>query len=133
VIDDPDDLLGKQPRIDGVIDRADAEDAVPAFQMPPAVPGERRDAVAELDAVAFEPLRHAQGAGADLRIIGAMNRSFDRACDHRPLRMVERGVIDDAMAQERPILHKPEHDVSSHEAVCCCCVASQPEAATPFL
>ena len=52
VIDDPADLLGEQPRIDGVVDRADAEDAVPGFQMPPGVPGERRDAVAELDAVA---------------------------------------------------------------------------------
>ena len=57
VIDDPDDLLGKQPRIDGVVDRADAEDAVPGFEMPPGVPGQRRDAVAELDAVAVEALR----------------------------------------------------------------------------
>ena len=67
VIDDPDDLLGEQPRIDGVIDRADAEDAVPGLQVPPGVPGQRRHPVAELDAVLVEPLRHLQRAGADLR------------------------------------------------------------------
>ena len=49
VIDDPGDLLGKQARIDGVVDRADAGDAVPGLEMAVAVPGERRDPVAELD------------------------------------------------------------------------------------
>ena len=102
-----------------------------AFQVPPGVPGERRHAVAELDAVAVEPLRHAQGAGADFGVVGAVDRPFDRARDHRPLAVIERGVIDDAMAQERPILHKPEHGVPpASAALCCsCCVAPQPAAA----
>ena len=56
VIDDPDDLLGKQARVDGVIERADPHDAVPGFEMPPGVPRQRCDAVAELDAVLFQPL-----------------------------------------------------------------------------
>ena len=56
VVDDPGDLLGEQARIDGVIDPADAGDAVPGFEMAIAVPGERRDAVAELDPVAIESL-----------------------------------------------------------------------------
>ena len=51
MVDDPDDLLGEQPRIDGVIDGADAHDAVPGLEMPPAVPGQRRHPIAELDAV----------------------------------------------------------------------------------
>ena len=66
MIDDLGDLLGEQARIDGVVDRADAGDAVPGLEVPPGVPGERRDAVAELDAVALEPLRHLQRARADL-------------------------------------------------------------------
>ena len=79
VIDDVGDLLGEQARIDGVIDRADAGDAVPGFQMPPGVPGERRDAVAELDAVLLQPLRDLQRALADLAIVGAVDRALDRA------------------------------------------------------
>ena len=98
MIDDPDDLLGKQAGIDGVIDRADAENAVPAFQMPPGIPPQRRNAIAELDAVAIEPLRHAQGARADLGVIGGVDRPFDRARDDRAFGVIGRGVINDAMA-----------------------------------
>jgi hypothetical protein len=112
VIDDPGDLVGKQPRIDGVVDRADAEDAVPGFQMPPGIPGQRRHPVAEPDAVLFQPLRHPQCAAPDLGIIGGMDRPLDRARDHRPLGMEGGGVIDDAMAQQRPILHQSKHGIS---------------------
>ena len=49
VIDDPGDLLGKEPRIDGVVDRAEAGDAVPRLEVPVAVPGEGGHPVAELD------------------------------------------------------------------------------------
>src|SRR5262245_64259546 len=41
-----------------------------------------------------------------------MKRAFDRARDDRPLGVVDRGVVDDAMAQERPVLHQPKHGVS---------------------
>ena len=54
VVHDPGDLLGEEPRIDGVIDPAGADDAVPGFEMAIAVPGQRRDAIAELDPVALE-------------------------------------------------------------------------------
>jgi hypothetical protein len=57
MVDDPGDLLGEQPRVDGMADGADAHDAVPALQMPPGVPGDGGDAVAELDAVALQHLR----------------------------------------------------------------------------
>jgi hypothetical protein len=46
VVDDVDDLLVEQARVDGVVDGPEAGDAVPAFEMPPGVPGERRDPVA---------------------------------------------------------------------------------------
>ena len=55
VVHDPGDLLGEEPGIDGVVDRAGADDAIPGFEMAIAVPGQRRDAIAELDPVALEP------------------------------------------------------------------------------
>ena len=113
VIDDPDDLLGKQPRIDGVIDGADPENAVPRLQVPPGVPAERRHAVAQLDAVALEALRHLERACPDVGVIGGVDRSLDGARNHRPVAVVARGVIDHAVAQQRPVLHQSEHFVPS--------------------
>ena len=113
VVDDPDDLLGKQPRIDGVIDGADAHDAVPGLEMPPGVPGQRRHPVAELDAVLAEPLRHPQRPLAQVGVIRGVERAFDRAGDDLPLGIIGRGVVEDAVAQQRPVLHQPEHDVAS--------------------
>ena len=78
VIDDPGDLIGKQTRIDGVIDRADPHDAVPGFEMPPAIPGKRRHAIAKVYPVAIQPLRDLQRARTRLRIGCAMHRPFDR-------------------------------------------------------
>ena len=79
--------------------------------MPPGVPGERRHPVAELDAVLLQPLRDLERAGADLGIVGGVDRPFDRARDDLALAMVHGGVVDDAMAQQRPILHQAEHGV----------------------
>jgi hypothetical protein len=110
VIDDPDDLLGEQPRINRVVDRADAENSVPAFQVPPGVPAQRGDAIAELDAVPFQPLRDTQCAGADFGVIGAVQRPFDRARDHRAVGVIDRGMVDDPVAKQRPILHETEHE-----------------------
>ena len=109
VVDDPGDLLGEQPRIDRVIDRPDPENAVPGFQMPGGVPGERPHPVAEPDAVAVEALGDLQGAGADLRIVGGHQRAFDRARMDAARTVVQCRVIDDAMAQQRPVLHQSQH------------------------
>ena len=43
-----------------------------------AVPGERRDPVAELDPVAFEPLGDLERALTDGAIVGVVHRPFDR-------------------------------------------------------
>ena len=112
VIDDPDDLVGKQPRIDRVIDGADPHDAVPGLQMAPGIPGQRRDPVAEHDAVSLQPLREPQGAGANLGIGRLVDGSFNRARYDRPTGVIRGGVVDNAMAEQRPILHQPEHGVS---------------------
>ena len=111
VVDDPDNLIGEQPRIDRVIDRADPHDAVPGLEMPPGIPGQRRHPVAELDAVFVQPLRHLQGAGAELLVIGFDDRAFDRAGDDFTIAVKRRGMIDDAVAQQRPVLHEPKHGI----------------------
>ena len=114
MIDDPDDLLGKQPRIDGVINGADAHDAVPGLEMPPGVPGQRRHPIAELDAVLVQPLRDPQRPLAQIGVVGGVKRAFDRTGDDLPLGIIGRGVVEDAITQQRPVLHQPEHDVASH-------------------
>ncbi len=109
VVHDPADLVGKQPRIDGVIDRAEPRNAVPRLEVAVVVPGERRHAVAELDSVAREPLRDLQRAAAQIAIVGAMDRAFDKPADDLAARMLDGGEIDDLVNQQRPILHQPEH------------------------
>src|SRR6185437_1947658 len=94
VVDDPGDLFGEKPRVHGMADRADAHDAVPAFEMAPGVPGDGSDAIAELDAVALQALRDFQGASVNLGVIGAINRAFHAAC-HNLLGAMELGRVLD--------------------------------------
>ena len=109
MVDDPGDLVGEQPRIDGMADGADAHDAVPGFKMAPGVPGDGGDAVAELDAVAVEALRDLQRAIADFGVIGAMDGAFDRS-RHDLLGAVDRrGVLDNPVTKQRPVLHQSTH------------------------
>ena len=49
--------------------------------------------------------------GADFRIGGGVERPFDRAGDDLALAVVDGGMVDDAMAEQRPVLHQPEHGV----------------------
>jgi hypothetical protein len=107
-----------------------AKNAVPAFQMPPGVPGKRRHAIPEFDAVTLEPLCHPQRAGADLGVIGLMDRALDRTRNYGPVAMVDRGVVDDAVAQERPVLHEPEHGFPPGSRICCFCFVTPQRAAT---
>ena len=79
--------------------------------MPPGIPGERRHPVAELDAVLLQPLRHLQRAGADFGVVGLVDRPLDRAGDDLALAVKRGGMVDDAMAQQRPILHQAEHGI----------------------
>ena len=92
-----------------MIDRADADDAVPAFEMPVAVPGERGDPVAEPDPVAFEALGDLERTLPKLAIIGAMHRPFDRPGDDFLPRELDGGEVDDLVHEQGPILHPSEH------------------------
>ena len=120
MIDDPGDLVGEQPGIDGMADRADAHDAVPGFEMAPGVPGDGGDAVAELDAVAVEPLRDFQRAVADLLVIGTMDGAFDRSGYDLLGAMDFCGVLDNPVTKQRPVLHQSKHTVVPPECVVAC-------------
>jgi len=77
--------------------------------MPPGVPCDGGDAVAELDAVTLQALRDLERAGVNFGVIGAMNGAFDRS-RHDLLRAVEqRRVFDNAVTKQRPILHQSAH------------------------
>src|SRR5205814_8118530 len=91
----------------------DAEDAVPGFEMAPGVPGERRHPVTELDAVLLEPLRDLERACAHFRIGGRMHRALDRPREDAALGVVDGRVVDDPMAQQRPVLHQSAHGFPS--------------------
>jgi hypothetical protein len=93
-----------------MIDTARAHDAVPAFEVTPSVPGKRADAVADLEAVLLEALGDPERAAAHFAVIRRVDRAFHRAADHRPVRMMDRGVVDDAVAKQRPLLHEALHE-----------------------
>src|ERR1700723_2221934 len=101
-------------------DRADPHDAVPCFEMTPGVPGNRGHAVAELDAVALQPLRDLQRALVDFGIIGAMDGTFDRPGNDF-LRAVDRCcVFENPVTQQRPVLHQTKHtNVPPQDSTAC--------------
>ena len=109
MVHDPHDLLGEQARIHGMVDRADAHDAVPGFEVAPGIPGDGGDAVTELDAVAVQPLRYFQRACMNFGVIGAMNGTFDRPRDDLLRAVILRRVFNNPMAKQRPVLHQSEH------------------------
>ena len=61
------DLVGKEPRIDRVQDASRAGHAIVEFEMAPAVPGERRDAVSGARPERVERIRDPLGARRRLR------------------------------------------------------------------
>jgi hypothetical protein len=75
----------------------------------PGVPAERCNAIAEFDAVTLEPLRDFQRACANVPVIGAVDRTLDRARDDLAIAMDGRAMIDHAAAQQRPVLHQTTH------------------------
>src|SRR5262245_42257205 len=111
MIYDPGDLLREQARIDRVVDRANAEDAIPGFNVAPGVPRKRCDPVTQLDAVLVQPFGNFQCAGAHVGIVGRVDWTLNRARDDLPPAMIFGGMVDDAMAQQRPILHQAEHSI----------------------
>ena len=114
VVDDPRDLLGKQARIDGVVDGARAVDAVPDLEVTRGVPGKCGDPVADAVPVAFEPLGDPEGPAADLAICRPHDRPLDRTRDDFPATVLLRRVVEDLVTEQWPLLHQAAHRISSH-------------------
>src|ERR1700691_6090300 len=74
-----------------------------------AVPGERRDAIAELDPVALESFCDLERALPNGAVVGVMHRSFDRPRGDLLLRELDGGEIDHLVHEQGPILHPSQH------------------------
>ena len=99
VVDDVIQLLGEQPRIQGVANRTQAHDAEPGLHVPIAVPGHRRDPVAELDPFPLQGLGHAQRPLAGGCQRATPDRPLHAAADHFPFAVVERSVVQNGVRQ----------------------------------
>lgn len=80
--------------------------------MPVAVPGQRRDAVARPDALYRQAFGGLQGPAADLRIAASPQPAILDGAGHDLARPVlDRGMVDDAVEEQGPVLHQAEHVV----------------------
>jgi hypothetical protein len=109
MIDNPDDLVREQARVDGMANGADAHDAVPGFQMTPRVPRDGGDAIAELDSFLIELLTDFQRARSNFGVIGPMYGTFDGSGDDFLIAMYRCRMVDNPMTQQGPVLHQSEH------------------------
>src|SRR5579862_6828463 len=109
MIDDVDDLLVEQARVDRVAHRADAGYAVIELEMAISVPGQGADPVARLDAEAQQRPRELFCPGFGIGVGVAMDRAFYGPRHHLGIGVIERGVRDDLRDQQRPLRHQPEH------------------------
>ena len=109
VVDDEGDVVGGEPRIDGVADRAHAGDAVVELEMAVVVPGERRHAIAETDAELLERAREPPAAALDLGVGGAVERGAAEVGNHLRAAAMPGGMDDEGGNQQWIALHQPKH------------------------
>jgi hypothetical protein len=94
VVGNPGDLLGKEPRVDGVAHQLGLRAAVVDLQMPVAVPGQGGDAVAGLAAQACQRLRQLAGAQFGVAPGVAVQVAFDALADDFGVAGMTRGMRD---------------------------------------
>ena len=107
VVGDVGDLLGEQPRIDGVADRADAGDGEVELEVAVAVPGQRRHPVARLDAEPDQRVRQPADALAGGRVAVAVDAPLHGLRHHLYVGIDFGGEVDHARDQQRPVHHHP--------------------------
>jgi hypothetical protein len=117
VIGDVGDVLGRQPRVDGVQHGADAGDAEIELEVAIGVPGDGAHRIAELDAQPLQRLGHLLGAPQRVPVAVAVHRPLDRARDDLDVGVVPPGEVDDLRDQQRTVLHQAEHGVSVQVAL----------------
>ena len=106
-------MLRREARIDRVQHGAEAGDAEVELEMAIGVPGQRADAVAELDAEALERFGKLLGTLLRVAIAVAVDRTFDRARDDLDVGIIACREIDHLGDQQRTVLHQAKHVVSS--------------------
>ena len=109
VVDDVGDLLGEQPRVDGVANSAHRRDAEIKLQVPVVVPRDRRDAVALADPQVGQRAGEPPRPGVELAVAVAVNRSLGGPRDDLALGVVARGEVEQRGDEQRAILHQAEH------------------------
>ena len=109
MVDDIDDLLVEQARVDRVAHRADAGDAVIQLEMAEIVPRQRADPVAGSDPEPQQRLRQTPRAALGLGVGVAVDRAIDEAGDHFDIAVVARRVPDQRRDQQLPLRHQPAH------------------------
>ena len=109
MVDDVDQLLGEQARVQGMADRANAHNAVPGFDMAGGVPGQGGDPVALHDAQGLQHIGDPLGALVHFAIGGADNGALHRSGDDLTVAMPGGGVVQDTIHGQRPVLHPALH------------------------
>ena len=120
VVGDVGDLLGEQPRVDGVADGADAGDGVVELEVAVAVPGQRRDPVAGLDAEPDQRVRQPADALARLGVAVAMEAAFDGLGHHLHVGIDVGRKVDHARDQQRPVHHHSAQHTHILPGMLCC-------------
>jgi hypothetical protein len=105
VVDDVDELLGEEARVDGVAYGADAGDSVVQLEMPVSVPGKGRHAVAGLDAKCAQPMRQLGDPLVNVLVGGAVNAAFRRDRDDLGGGVHLCSQINDCRDRQLPIHH----------------------------
>jgi hypothetical protein len=110
VVDDVDELLVEQARIDRVQHAPGAGHPVIEFEVPPRIPGEGCDAIALAEAECCERACGALGACHYLPVIGPVHDARRIARDDLGFGVPGRDIIDQVRNQQRPVLHQSKHE-----------------------
>ena len=109
VIDDVDQLLGREPRVDRVAHGPDAGDRVIELEMAVAVPGEGRDPVAKLHPLRLQPVGKLAGPFHGVRIGVAVHVSLGADRDDLALRILLCAEFQNLADQQRTLHHHALH------------------------
>jgi hypothetical protein len=105
VLENEGDLIGEEPDVDGVQDRADHRDGVVQFQVTVSVPRERGDPIARADPERAQGVRELRDAPPEIGIAQAHDRGTV-ARDDLFAGMIAQRVFEDRANRERLIGHR---------------------------
>ncbi len=109
VIDDEDERVVVEPRVDRVQHGTHAGDAIEQLEMMVRVPGQRADAVAIADAERQQGLGQPFAAVARGRIGIAVEVALNRACHDLGAAMHRGSMLDNARDEQRRVHHQTAH------------------------